>query len=174
MTSLSAGTTKILRLTPQDDTHQSLERWQGNGHISRMPPKTSLAKLEQTLRAHALRFPGAEEAFPWGERAIKVRGKAFLFMRLADAELSFSVKLPRTGIQALALSFVRPTEYGLGKHGWVTVRAARTNKALEQQYLEWIEESFRAVAPKKVVAALDAPDAKPPAAKKTRATARRR
>jgi len=121
-----------------------------------MPPKTSLAKLEQTLRAHALRFPGAEEAFPWGERAIKVRGKAFLFMRLAD-ELSFSVKLPRTGIQALALSFVRPTEYGLGKHGWVTVRAARTNKALEQQYLEWIDESFRAVAPKRVVALLDAP-----------------
>ena len=122
-----------------------------------MPPTKALAKLEQTLRAHALAFAGAEEAFPWGERAIKIRGKAFLFMRLTDDELSFSVKLPRTGIQALALSFVKPTEYGLGKHGWVTVRAAKTDKALEQQYLEWIEESFRAVAPKRVVAQLDAP-----------------
>ena len=145
---------------------EPLERGQGSAHISAMPPTKALAKLEQTLRAHALAIPGAEEAFPWGERAIKIRGKAFLFMRLTDDELSFSVKLPRTGIQALALSFVKPTEYGLGKHGWVTVRATKTDKALERQYLEWIEESFRAVAPKKVVASLDAPDATPPAARK--------
>ena len=151
-----------------------LERRRGNAHISLMSPKKVLAKLEQTLRARALEFPGTEEAFPWGERAIKIRGKAFLFMRLTDDELSFSVKLPRTGIQALALPFVRPTEYGLGKHGWVTVRAPRTDRALERQYLDWIEESFRAVAPKKVVASLDAPDAKPPVATKKRAAAKRR
>ena len=128
-----------------------------------MPPKKPLVALEQVLRAHALSYPEAEEAFPWGERAIKIRGKAFLFMRLADAELSFSVKLPRTSIQALALPFVKPTEYGLGRHGWVTVRPATTNKALERQYIEWIDESFRAVAPKRVVALLGAPgDEHPP------------
>jgi predicted DNA-binding protein (MmcQ/YjbR family) len=127
-------------------------------HISLMAPRKNLADLERLLRAHALAYPEAEEAFPWGERAIKVRGKAFLFMRLADSELSFSVKLPRTSIQALALPFVKPTEYGLGRHGWVTVRATTTSRALEQQYREWIDESFRAVAPKRVAASLDAPD----------------
>lgn len=121
-----------------------------------MAPKKPLAALEQVLRKHALSYPDAEEAFPWGERAIKVRGKAFLFMRLADTELSFSVKLPRTGIQALALPFVKPTDYGLGRHGWVTVRVQKTSKSLERQYLDWIDESFRAVAPKRVVATLDA------------------
>ena len=108
------------------------------------------------MRDRAMSFPQVEETFPWGERAIKVKGKTFLFMRLADSELSFSVKLPRTGVQALALPFARPTEYGLGKHGWVTIRLAKTSKALSDQCLSWIDESFRAVAPKRLVESLDA------------------
>ena len=106
------------------------------------------------MRDSAMSYPQTEEAFPWGERAIKVKGKTFLFMRLSDAELSFSVKLPKTGLQALALPFAKPTEYGLGKHGWVTVRLAKTSKELTNQCLAWIDESYRGVAPKKVVDAL--------------------
>jgi predicted DNA-binding protein (MmcQ/YjbR family) len=121
-----------------------------------MAPPAALAKLEKAMRDRAMSYPHAEEAFPWGERAIKVKGKTFLFMRLSDAELSFSVKLPRTGVQALALPFAKPTEYGLGKHGWVTVRLAKTSKELSSQCLAWIDESYRGVAPKKVVQALDA------------------
>ena len=120
-----------------------------------MATRVTLVKLEAAMRDRALGYPQAEEAFPWGERAIKVKGKAFLFMRLADTELSFSVKLPRTGIQALAMPFAKPTEYGLGKHGWVTVRLAKVNKELTKQCMLWIDESYRAVAPKRVVAALD-------------------
>ena len=94
------------------------------------PTPAALTKLESAMRDRALGYPESEEAFPWGERAIRVKGKAFLFMRLTDSELSFSVKLPRTGIQALALPFAKPTEYGLGKHGWVTVRLTKAMKAL--------------------------------------------
>jgi predicted DNA-binding protein (MmcQ/YjbR family) len=121
-----------------------------------MAPSASLAKLEKAMRDHAMSYPQTEEAFPWGERAIKVKGKTFLFMRLSDSELSFSVKLSRTGVQALALPFARPTEYGLGKHGWVTVRLAKTSKELSNQCLAWIDESYRGVAPKRVVDVLDA------------------
>ena len=120
-----------------------------------MATPAALRKLETTMRDHALEYPESEEAFPWGERAIKVKGKAFLFMRLGDSELSFSVKLPRTGMQALAMPFAKPTEYGLGKHGWVTIRLTKTTKPLTEQCLTCIDESFRAVAPKRVVAALD-------------------
>ena len=126
-----------------------------------------LKKLEATMRDRALSYPESEETFPWGERAIKVKGKTFLFMRLGDAELSFSVKLPRTGIQALALPFAKPTEYGLGKHGWVTVRLTKVDKAMTEQCLLWIDESYRGVAPKRVVAALDGAKPSPrPQAKK--------
>ena len=123
------------------------------------------------MRDCAKSYPQIEEAHPWGELAVKVKGKSFLFMRLSDEELSFSVKLPRTGVQALALPFVKPTEYGLGKHGWVTVRVAKTSKELSSQCLAWIDESYRAVAPKKVVAVLDAKTPKKPAetSKKRRA-----
>ena len=121
-----------------------------------MTPPATLTKLESAMRDRALAYPQTEEAFPWGERAIKVKGKAFLFMRLGDSELSVSVKLPRTGMQALAMPFAKPTEYGLGKHGWVTVRLTKATKALTEQCLSWIDESFRAVAPKRVVASLDA------------------
>jgi predicted DNA-binding protein (MmcQ/YjbR family) len=128
-----------------------------------MPASAALTTLEQAMRDRALGYPQTEETFPWGERAIKVKGKTFLFMRIGDSELSFSVKLPRTGMQALALPFAKPTEYGLGKHGWVTIRLTKTNKELTSQCLLWIDESYRGVAPKRLVAALDAP----PAAAKT-------
>ena len=123
-------------------------------------PKTakkvsSLKRAEARLRETALDYPQTEEAHPWGETAIKVKGKTFLFMRLTPEELSFSVKLPKSGIQALALPFVKPLEYGMGKHGWVKVTVSNVTKALEEQFLEWLDESFRAVAPKKVLDALD-------------------
>jgi len=122
-----------------------------------MPSKKARGKfatLETALRAHALRLPESEEAFPWGERAIKVRGKSFLFMRAEEKELSFSVKLPQTGVQALALPFAEPTGYGLGRAGWVTVRVQRPSKAIEAQCRDWIDESYAAVAPKKLVRAM--------------------
>ena len=141
-----------------------------------MAVSAGLQALERAMRDHALGYPQTEESFPWGERAIKVRGKTFLFMRVGDAGVSFSVKLPRTGMQALALPFAKPTEYGLGKHGWVTVRLTKTNKELTSQCLLWIDESYRGVAPKRLVAALDAPadDAKPVTKKPARKAARKK
>ena len=121
-----------------------------------MATRVTLVKLEAAMRDRALGYPQAEEAFPWGERAIKVKGKAFLFMRLADTELSFSVKLPRTGIQALAMPFAKPTEYGLGKHGWVTLLIMRDDQLPLPLLEAWIDESYRAVAPKRLVAERDA------------------
>jgi predicted DNA-binding protein (MmcQ/YjbR family) len=123
--------------------------------------KAGPKSLEAALRAHALGFPETREDFPWGERAIKVKEKAFLFLRADDKEVSFSVKLPRTGYQALALPFVEPTHYGLGRHGWVTARLPAGGRHPIEDFKAWINESYRAVAPKKLVAQLDgAPAAK--------------
>ncbi|MFL5619864.1 MAG: MmcQ/YjbR family DNA-binding protein, partial [Gemmatimonadaceae bacterium] len=65
--------------------------------LSKLDP----ASLAGRLRARAMSFPEATEDFPWGERAIKVRGKAFLFMRVEGNALSFSVKLPTSAAVAL-------------------------------------------------------------------------
>jgi predicted DNA-binding protein (MmcQ/YjbR family) len=129
--------------------------------------KITLEALESALRDQALAYPDTEEAFPWGERAMKVNGKAFLFMRREEKELSFSVKLPRTSVQALVFPFASPTGYGLGRHGWITIRLDWVPDDLGPQCREWLDESYRAVASKRAIAKLDAgaPSATPRAAK---------
>jgi predicted DNA-binding protein (MmcQ/YjbR family) len=125
--------------------------------------KTSAAakKVEAALRERALAYPGTKEEFPWGESVVKVKGKVFIFLgHHQDKGLSLSVKLPGSHEMALMLPFAEPTGYGLGKSGWVTARFAPGEKPPLSMLLEWLEESYRAVAPRKLVAQLDAPAAK--------------
>ena len=112
-------------------------------------------QVESALRDYALGFPEATEDFPWGERAIKVKGKAFLFMRATPDEVSFSVKLPHSRFFVLDLPNTEPTHYGLGKHGWVSARYPAAPAKSIDMFKMWIEESYRAVAPKKLAAQLD-------------------
>ena len=115
----------------------------------------TIARAHAALRGYALTYPDTKEDFPWGETAIKVYGKVFLFMYLAKDALSLSVKLPVSGKIALALPFASPTGYGLGKSGWVTARFAAKDAVPVDMLKEWVDESFRAVAPKRVVARLE-------------------
>lgn len=104
------------------------------------------------LRAVALGYPEAVEAFPWGHTAVKVRGKSFLFMGGEEGVLSLSCKLPASHEAALLLPFASPTGYGLGKSGWVSARFAPGEAPPLALLAEWIDESYRAVAPKKLAA----------------------
>ena len=58
------------------------------------------------LRAAAKAYPEAHEEFPWGESAIKVRGKVFVFMRNDDKGFGMSVKLPASRYFALEYPFL--------------------------------------------------------------------
>ena len=81
--------------------------------------------------------------------------KVFVFMGMADGDgLGLSVKLPASGPMALLLPFATPTGYGLGKSGWVSARFAPSDNPPLALLREWIDESYRAVAPKTVVAKL--------------------
>jgi predicted DNA-binding protein (MmcQ/YjbR family) len=121
-----------------------------------MPKKVLFEKAEKALRAVALGYPGAAEDFPWGERAIKVNGKMFLVMSRHEGVFRITAKLPQSNAQAVVLPFVEPTGYGLGKHGWVTASFRDGDDVPQDMIVEWIDESYRAVAPKKLVATLDA------------------
>jgi predicted DNA-binding protein (MmcQ/YjbR family) len=120
------------------------------------------------LRAFALAYPGTHEDFPWGERVIKVKGKVFVFLGRDEAGLGLTVKLPQSGLMALGLPFASPAGYGMGKSGWVTVQFAPREKPPMDLMRAWIDESYRAVAPKKLVATLSGPDAAPPSRTKTK------
>lgn len=113
-----------------------------------------LSRVESALRDHGLGFPGAHEAFPWGHTALKVRAKAFAFLARDGDGLSVSVKLPASHGSALELPFVEPTGYGLGKSGWVTASFGPGDDVPGELLRAWLEESYRAVAPKRLAAQL--------------------
>jgi predicted DNA-binding protein (MmcQ/YjbR family) len=121
-----------------------------------MPNRSSLKSAEAALRKTALTYPQATEDFPWGHRAFKVKKKMFLILSFDKDIFNVTMKLPVTGKQALALPFAKPTGYGLGKSGWVTASFGPKDAVPVELLEEWLEESYRAIAPKKLVTTLKA------------------
>lgn|SRR5215212_6797484 len=117
-----------------------------------MAKKKTLESIELALRDHAMSYPEATEDFPWGHRAIKVKKKAFVFLggEKNATELSMSVKLPQSRDMAADLPFAEPTGYGLGKSGWVTATFTKAADVPMDLLRAWIDESYRAIAPKKL------------------------
>jgi predicted DNA-binding protein (MmcQ/YjbR family) len=115
-----------------------------------------LADSNARLRDFSLSFPGAWEDFPWGERVVKVGNKIFVFLGHDDeTEPSLmTVKLVESHGHALAIEGAAPTGYGLGRAGWVNV-PVRAEGVTQELLHDWIEESYRIVAPKRLVAELD-------------------
>lgn len=112
---------------------------------------------EARLRELGLSFPETTEDFPWGHRALKVRGKAFVFMGTgkdggaSHDDFFISCKLPESAPLALTLPGVAPTGYGLGRSGWVSAQY-RPGKAPVAMLEDWLRESYCAIAPKKLAA----------------------
>jgi predicted DNA-binding protein (MmcQ/YjbR family) len=114
------------------------------------------AAAEAVLRRFALSFPDTHEDFPWGHSAFKVRGKAFLFLSRDGGKLNLSMKLPHSREFALDRPFAAPTGYGLGKAGWVTA-SFEPGEEIPLDLLEhWVGESFRAIAPKRLLKQIEA------------------
>lgn len=117
--------------------------------------KRTGSRARSELRRFALGFPGAHEDFPWGESVIKVGKKVFVFLGRPGGGLSISVKLPSSNLLALDLPFTSPTGYGLARGGWVTAQFTREEAPPLELLRQWVDESYRAVAPRRLVAELD-------------------
>lgn len=120
--------------------------------------KERLTALREVLLEFALALPGAHLDHPWGEDVAKVRGKVFVFLGNGDPTHGFlmTAKLPESGAGILMHDFAQPAGYGLGKSGWVSIRHDHGELPPAEVLADWIEESYRVVAPKKLVGELDA------------------
>ena len=118
----------------------------------------------KALRKAALAYPDTVEDFPWGHCAFKAAGKkAFLFLSGAeDGGFSFSMKLPYRNEEALAMKGAEPTGYGMAKSGWVTFTYGPKAKPPMAKLVDYLDESWRAVAPKKLSGAFAPPAAAKP------------
>ena len=116
------------------------------------------------LREFGLKYPGTHFKSPWpGHMDLAVKDKTFAYLSIEGEPFGISCKLPQSCSMALMLPFTEPTGYGLGKSGWVSAKFPK-DKLLPVQMLKmWIDESYRAQAPKKLVASLG------PAAKTSKA-----
>lgn len=107
------------------------------------------------LLAFALALPEAVEDHPWNETVAKVRKKVFVFFGGDPSRDRITVKLVESHGHALSIDGAEPSGYGLGKAGWVTVPVDA--EGVDHDLLsDWIEESYCIVAPKRLVATLDA------------------
>jgi predicted DNA-binding protein (MmcQ/YjbR family) len=123
-----------------------------------MSPRAARSKpsggraIRDALLQRALGFPEAWEDHPWEESVAKVGKKVFLFCGGADPDdPPVTVKLAESHEEALALG-AAPAGYGLGRSGWVTVTCSAVPPVLLE---DWLEESYRLVAPKRLVKLLD-------------------
>jgi predicted DNA-binding protein (MmcQ/YjbR family) len=109
-------------------------------------------RARQRLLRFALALPEAYEDHPWDETVAKVRNKVFVFF--GGTPKLMTVKLAESHGHAVSIDGVVPSGYGLGRSGWVNVPV--DTPGLDHELLcEWIEESYRIVAPKRLVTELD-------------------
>ncbi len=82
-------------------------------------------------------------------------GPMFLWLGRRDSQAhAIAVKLTESYEQALALAHAVPTTIsGLGQWGWLTVRLEPIDLDL---LCDWVDESYRAKAPRRLLAELDA------------------
>ena len=135
------------------------------------------AALKQ-LRSFGLSYPGTHTKSPWpGHLDLAVNDKTFAYLSVEGEPLSISCKLPGSGTFALGMPFTAPTGYGLGRSGWVTATFSPKDAVPIDLLKEWIDESYRAQAPKRLSATLhekppEAPS--PPNTSRARPTKRKR
>jgi predicted DNA-binding protein (MmcQ/YjbR family) len=128
--------------------------------------KNATDAVLKELRAFGLAYPGAHLKSPWpGHLDLAVKDKTFAYLSIEGEPFGISCKLPQSNAVALLLPFTEPTSYGLGKSGWVSAKFPPGKKPPVEMLKEWIDESYRAQAPKKLVLSLEKKPVSKPASK---------
>lgn len=118
-----------------------------------MSKKPTPSAVLKELRAFGLSYPGVEIKSPWpGHADLAVNGKTFAYLSREGEPFGISLKLPFTGDEARKLRFASPAGYGLGKSGWVSFQPTPSEMPSMQRLKSWLDESYRAQAPKKLAA----------------------
>jgi predicted DNA-binding protein (MmcQ/YjbR family) len=120
-------------------------------------PLSRIRTVRAEVKRFALDLPGAWEDHPWGEDVAKVGKKVFAFLSAEESErLRMTLKLPTSGDEALSMPFAKPAGYGLDRGGWVDIECAADDLPPPEVLIAWVEESYRAVASRRLIAELEA------------------
>jgi predicted DNA-binding protein (MmcQ/YjbR family) len=115
-----------------------------------------MPKLLDQIRAAAMKYPEAEKAFLFGDHEVyRVREKVFVWLGEDAQGCWVQVKLKDTGSMALSLPFCEPAGYGMAKYGWVGARFPKGKDDMAGLVLQWVAESYRHTAPKRLLKQLE-------------------
>jgi predicted DNA-binding protein (MmcQ/YjbR family) len=123
---------------------------------ARKASKTATSQLMASLKSFALDLPDAWADNPWGDSVVKVGKKIFVFLGDNEEDSMITVKVPESHDHAMSFTGAVPTGYGLGKAGWVTIPVAGLSSGDADVLRDFVEESYRTIAPKKLINELDA------------------
>lgn len=104
------------------------------------------------IRLLASEYPEAQKAFLFGDHEVfRVRKKVFVWFGKGEKGGTYlSVKLKDTQAVALMLPFVTPAAYGMAKWGWIGANFPKGKFPVEL-VKQWLDESYRHTAPKKLL-----------------------
>jgi predicted DNA-binding protein (MmcQ/YjbR family) len=111
---------------------------------------TNMAKLE----AIVARLPEAVrvDIEAWdGEPTFRVHNKNFVFTDKTASGISVKLSKDEAAAVCATDQGAEPTGYGLGRHGWVSIKlGARPTAARWREVEEWVRTSYTMVAPKRL------------------------
>lgn len=105
------------------------------------------------IRALSEKYPEWEKAFLFGDHEVyRVKKKVYVWLGEGENGGTYiSVKLKDTQSAALMMfPFVKPASYGMAKWGWIGAEFPK-GPVPEALLSQWIEESYRHTAPKKLL-----------------------
>lgn len=111
--------------------------------------------LPGEFRTLATVYPEFNEGTSCSKVAFKVRKKTFVFVEQKQDDWNAMIKLSDSLAEAETLAKKTPDNISVGKHGWVTLRFANGKGPSKSVLKRWVDESFRLMAPKKLLAMLD-------------------
>lgn len=124
------------------------------------------------IRQLALAYPDTVEGVSCNNAAFKVRGKAFVFLGEKPDTYNFRLKLSESLPEAEQLADKQPEVYSPGMHGWTHVVLPQGKSPPVDLLKRWIDESFRLLAPKSLLAELPVAGKKPTKKKPAKTTER--
>lgn len=112
--------------------------------------------IPEQIREIAFTYPELTEGTSCSKVAFKVKGKSFVFVEQKDGEWNAMMRLGDSIPEAELMAKESPDNVSIGKHGWTTLRFKNGKGPTKKILKRWIDESFRILAPRKVLAEMDA------------------
>lgn len=110
--------------------------------------------ITSALRDHAMTYPETSEGASCVNRAFKVRKKNFLFVgEKDDGSCKVMLKLGPSLDHAEGIAKA-DTRFEVGSNGWTTVRFGTSELPDAELLKQWVDESYRLLAPKTLVKSL--------------------